>query len=546
MLLVECVDIKKYYSDRLILDIDNLKIYSGDRIGVVGLNGSGKTTLLNILCGKVKPEEGDIRVLTNYSYISQLEDSDRLDISSTSAKKFGINNLWEDSMSGGEKTRFKLAQSLEKGANLIFADEPTSNLDIEGIELLEKSLDEFFETIVLVSHDRVFMDKVCNKILEIDSGKIKFYKGNYTEYKKQKEMEVERANFEYNQFQAEKKKLISAIEETKHKVKTIRKTPSRMGNSEARLHKMGNQRSKYNLDKSVKSLQSRLNQIEVKEKPKEISPIKLDIETSSLHGKILISGKKIYKAFNKDTIFSNAEFNIYNGCRVALIGSNGSGKSTLIKMIISGDSAIRAANRVKIGYLSQSMDILKEDFTILDNVMESSIYDETFARITLSRLLFKRDDVYKKISVLSGGERVKVSFAKILLQDINVLILDEPTNYLDIPSLEVVEDTLKNYNKTLIFVSHDRQFVSSVATQIMSIENKKIIDFKGTYDEYLARKGKKTSANDFDKNNEILTLKNKLSQIIAKLSIPSKNDNIEELNKEYELVLKQIRDLEKR
>jgi len=235
----------------------------------------------------------------------------------------------------------------------------------------------------------------------------------------------------------------------------------------------------------VKNIEKRIDHLEVKEKPKEQVSIKLDIEDSNkLHSKIVIEGKNITKAFDKKMILDNAEFSIYNTSKVALIGPNGCGKSTLIKMIMDNDKSIRIAKGANIGYFSQAIDILKENYTIIENVMESSIYDETFARILLARLLFKREDIYKKVSVLSGGERVKVSFAKMLLQNINLLILDEPTNYMDINSLEVVENVLKDYYSTLLFVSHDRRFVESIADNIMTIENHKIKMFKRNYNEY--------------------------------------------------------------
>ena len=205
------------------------------------------------------------------------------------------------------------------------------------------------------------------------------------------------------------------------------------------------------MERAVKNVEKRIEHLEVKEKPKVPSSIKLDIQDAGkLHSKIIIEGENLNKAFGEKVIFKEAAFKIYNGSKVALIGPNGSGKSTLIKMIIVGDEAIKTAQGVKIGYFSQEMDILRKDLSIIENVMEGSIYPENFARLLLARLLFKGESIYKKIDVLSGGERVKVSFAKILLADINILILDEPTNYLDINSLEVVEEALSEYDRTLL------------------------------------------------------------------------------------------------
>lgn len=544
MLLIECNNIKKYFGDKLILDIDNLKIYSEDRIGIIGVNGAGKTTLINILSQRLDPDEGFIKIYGRYSYISQLEQPENKVISSEMASKFGIDSTWNENMSGGEKTRFKLADSLDNDNVMIFADEPTSNVDMEGIELMEKKFEEYKGSLVLISHDRNFLDKLCSKILEVENGKIKIYSGNYSDYNVQKIKEREREEFEYNQYIKEKKRLEEVIDNTKEKVKSIKKTPKRMGNSEARLHKMGGQKAKANLDRAVKNIASRIDHLEIRERPKEQGIIKLDVmKSTKLHSKIIIEGKKINKTFDNKIIFKNAEFNIYNGSKTALIGSNGCGKSTLVKMIMNNDESIKTSKGLKIGYFSQDMNILKEDLTIIENVMETSIYNETFARILLARLLFKREDIYKNISVLSGGERVKVSFAKILLQDINLLILDEPTNYMDINSLQVIEEGLKEYDKTLLFVSHDRKFVDSIADHIMTIENKKIHVFKGTYKEYLDSKNKCFHDESEEIEKQILILQNRLSEVLGKLSMPSKKDDVEELDKKYHKLMSEIKRL---
>jgi len=307
---------------------------------------------------------------------------------------------------------------------------------------------------------------------------------------------------------------------------------------------MGGQKAKANFDRAIKNVQKRIEHLEVKEKPRKQESIKLDIgDLNKIHSKIIIEGKNINKAFGKKIIFDDAQFCIYNNSKVALIGPNGCGKSTLIKMIVEGDKSIKIAQGAKIGYFSQDMSILNENMTIIENVMESSIYNETFARILLARLLFKRDDIYKKINVLSGGERVKVSFAKILLQDKNLLILDEPTNYMDINSLEAIEEALREYDRSLLFVSHDRRFVESVGDHIMTIEDKKIKVFKGNYREYLDRKNVCMDNDREEIENQIFLLENRLSEILGRLSMPSKKDDSAELDKEYHEILGKLKEL---
>ncbi len=544
MLLIECNEIKKYYSDRLILDIENLKIYSEDRIGIVGGNGAGKTTLMNILCQRLEPDEGWVKQNGKAAYISQLESPDRKNISREMASKFGVADAWDLNMSGGEKTRFKLAEALEQNSVIVFADEPTSNVDMEGIELLEEKLGKYRGALAIISHDRTFLDELCNKIIEVENGKIKVYKGNYSSYRNQKMKERERAEFEYEAYVKEKKRLKEVVQDTKQKAKNIRKTPRRMGNSEARLHKMGSQRAKANLERAVKSVEKRIEHLEVKEKPAEQSGIKLDImDSDRLHTKIIIEGKHINKTFGDKIIFKNAEFNIYNGTKTALVGPNGCGKTTMIKMIMDQDAAIKIAHGSKIGYFSQDLDILDKRLSIIGNVMESSIYPESFARLLLSRLLFKGESIYKKVQVISGGERVKVSLVKVLLQNINMLILDEPTNYMDINALEVIEEALKNYDRTLLFVSHDRQFVDAVSDHIMVIEDKKIKKYTGNYTEYLSRKNRTKNFPEEENRESIMILENRLSDVIGRLSMLPQGDNREALDREYHEIIDKIKDI---
>ena len=546
MLLLECGQIQKYFGDRLIVKIDRLKIDSKDRIGIVGANGAVKTTLINLLSQRLEPDQGWVKRYGRWAYISQLGGPEKKIIDGELASKFGIANIWNENMSGGEKNRFKMAEALSRNSELLFADEPTSNVDMEGIEIMERMLKEYKGALILISHDRDFLDHLCNKIWEIEDGKIKIYRGNYSDYCIQKRQERERAQFEYDQYEKEKKRLEEAMEHIKQRARSIKRPPKRMGNSEARLHKMGGQKAKATLDRAVKNIEMRMKNLEKKEKPKQQERIQLEIaDSNQLYSKIVIEGEKVNKKFGEKILFEDAEFRIYNGSKIALIGPNGCGKSTLMKMIIDRDKGIKIAHGAKIGYFSQDMRILEEDLSILENVMKTSKYPETFVRTFLARLLFKQEDVYKKISVLSGGERVKVSFAKILLQDIHLLLLDEPTNYMDIHSIEVIEEALRAYDGTLLFVSHDRRLINAVADHIMAIENHKIRMFKGNYQEYLASKEKFLEDGVEENEEQILILENRISEIIGRLSMPSPKDDIEALDKEYHEIMAKLKSLKK-
>ncbi|HHW00270.1 MAG TPA: ABC-F type ribosomal protection protein [Clostridiaceae bacterium] len=549
MLLAQMNMIRKYYGDRLILKVDDFKLYKNDRIGIVGVNGSGKTTFLNILTNKTMPDEGTAKIFGTYSYITQLgtyfDYIEKGDIDGYAASRLGVNNLGSEGLSGGEITRLKIARALSKDNALIIADEPTSNLDSEGIELLQNEMKNFNGAILVVSHDREFLDEVCNSILEIENGEIRLYKGNYSKYKELKEQERKRALFEYEQYKAEKSRLEMVIEEKKHKVASIKRPPKRMGNSEARLHKMGGQSEKAKLDRQINAIRTRIEKLEVKEKPRELPQVNVDLQKmGQLHCKVVFSSDKLNKSFGDKIIFEDAKFKIYNNSKTAIIGPNGSGKTTLVRMIVNGDPAIQRAIGVKIGYFSQDISILEDNMTLLQNVMKDSLYDEAFVRTLLARLLFKREDLMKDVSLLSGGEKVKAALAKIIVSDFNVLVLDEPTNYLDIYSMEAVEEALLNYTGTVIFISHDRRFVSNVADHIISIENCRTVCFDGALEEYKEQKRKKEAlTQQSDKPYDKMLLQTRLAEILGRLSMPSKGDNVEELDREYKEILEKLKRL---
>lgn len=535
---------KKYYGNRLVLNIEELKIYEGDKIGIVGVNGVGKTTLLEIINKNIEYDSGDVLINkdANIKYISQLRGPNKKTISGKYASIFQIEDQWNINMSGGEKTRFKLAEGFESESNLMLIDEPTSNLDINGIELIINNFKQYRGTLLVVSHDRNFLDEICNKILEIEDGQCNIYNGNYSNYLELKEKEVKRKEFEYEEFLREKKRLTNLKRNINEKSAKVRTAPSRMGNSEARLHKMGGQENRKKLDNFAKSIQSRIDRLEIKEKPKEEDIIKIKIlDSTKPYNKILVSGKNINKSYGENIIFKNANFDIYNGKKIALIGPNGSGKTTLVNMILN-EEGIDISKNVRIGYFSQSMDILDENKTILENVMEKSIHNESFARLILARLLIKGDKVYENLEVLSGGERVKVSFAKMILEDINFLILDEPTNYLDINSLVVIEDLLINYDGTILLVSHDLRFIENIAEELLIIKNKKINSFKGNYREYVANKNK-PKLNKKENKRQRMILEMEISLLLSKISTEESEDAKKRLDEKYKEKLEELRNL---
>lgn len=538
--------IKKYYGDKLILDIDKFEILDGDKIGLVGDNGAGKTTLLKILIGDENSDEGTSYLTKSYSYISQFGNSSNNCSFSKVKSIFNAPTEYNDYLSGGEKVKMKIANALSENKKLIIADEPTSNLDSNSIEILEDMLKNYSGALLLVSHDRNLLDSLCNTIVEIKDGKLNIYNGNYSKYIELKKAEKTRENTEYNQYINEKRRLEETIVSKENIRDGIKRTPKRMGNSEARLHKMGGQKGKKKLENNIKAIRNRIEQLDVKEKPKEDKDIRINvIENLELTSKNPIEAKNLNLTIGDRVLLNESSFKIKKGKKVALIGKNGSGKSTLLKEIINNNNEnIKISKNVVIGYLDQSQDILDQDKTILDNIKINSSFKESFIRTNLDGFGFKGDTVFKKVSYLSGGEKVRVAICKLLLSDNNIIILDEPTNYLDIKCMQSLENALKNTNKTLLIVSHDRKFISNICDYILEIDNNKIIQFDGSYDEYINFK----SNPKFDKDEKIfkeniLILENKLSEVISLLSFESDPNKKTLLDNQYLELLKQLKEL---
>ncbi|MFL8632585.1 ABC-F type ribosomal protection protein CplR [Clostridioides difficile] len=543
MLLVKVENLKKYYADKLILDIDKLEILENDKIGLVGSNGQGKTTLLKAILGEIEIDEGYTYLTGSYSYISQSENN--IGTCSHSKEKSLLNapDKFEEYLSGGEKVKLKIADALSNKKNIIIADEPTSNLDKKSIGVLEDMFKRHEGALLLISHDRRFLDELCTTILELEDGKLKAYKGNYTDYLMQKDEEVKRADFEYQEYVKEKKRLEKALLYKKALSDGIRKTPKRMGNSEARLHKMGGQTNKKKLDSNVKAIKSRIDKLEVKNKPKVSKEMNIKIQDGmEIISKNLIEVKDMTLKLENKLLLDNVSFKIKRGKKIALLGDNGCGKSTLIKEILADkNDDIKINDKVKVGYFDQNQSLLDEEKSVLYNTKVNSSFDESFIRINLSLFGFKGDDVYKKVKVLSGGEKVKIALCKIILEDNNFLVFDEPTNYLDIKSMEALEKALINTDKTMLIVSHDRVFVSHICNYIIEIKDSKIREFDCNYEEYIINRNKKTPSREKQtKKENLLVLENRLTTVISMLSIEKDNLKKELYESEYNELLKQI------
>jgi len=522
----------KTLQDRKLFKIDSLSINENDKIALVGENGTGKTTLSRIILGLDKDYTGQVRVDRELGYLLNYDSK----VKYFSDEIYSKSQLRaNDNYSPGEEQRLKLTDLLSDSFKFLLIDEPTSHLDLKQKEELIEKLNSRKVGYLLISHDRDFINRTCKKILELKNGKIEEYNGDYKFYLEERERRVKFKEKEYSNFIKEKRRLENLASNIKDQSSKVRTTPKRMGNSEARLHKMGGQENKKKLDKQVKSVESRIDQLEVKEKPKEETEIQLSIpDNKQLHSKVLIRGENLKKEFGNKILFEKSNFQIKNNSKTALIGENGSGKTTLLNMILNQENVWVHPN-LKIGYFSQMSDILEEDIDILANVINTSIYDETMTRIVLARLGFKTNDVYKIVSILSDGEKAKVKLAKILTSNFNYLIFYEPTNFLDIRAIESLENLLKFYDRPFIFVSHDEEFINNLADTLLIIEDKRIKSFKGNLSQYKGRNNK--TINGKDRNSLLLDFR--ISSISSRLAMELPKEERKKLEDEYNKLIEE-------
>ncbi len=532
-ILLSASHIVQYFGERKILEFEKLNVYEGDRIGIVGVNGAGKTTLLNILSGELPPDEGTVIREVPVNYFKQFRERTE-QVDPQKSRKLGLSGkLSRENLSGGEMTRLGLA-AMKGDSLLTFADEPTANLDADGVELCCQMLEQC-PTLLLISHDRAVLDRLCTRIIEVKDGGLHFYTGNFTAYRQQREQAVKRQEFEYQQYRSEKSRLEEAARQRSQASQSVRKAPSRMGNSEARIHKREAVEKAEKFDSARKSILSRLEQLEVKEKPRETPLVRIDFAlTDPPANREVVTGTHITFRYGENLIFENASFSLPKGSKTALVGPNGAGKTTLMEMIRSGAPGIRIVPKAKIGYFKQSLDTLDLNKTVLENVMETAVQSEKTMRGILARLLIRREDVFKKAGVLSGGERVKLAFAKLFGSPANLLLLDEPTNFLDMPAIEALQKMVEEYEGTVLFVSHDRAFSDGCATRILRIENKKLLSFAGNLSDW----EKKQAEPKPDRKMEKALLELRLTEVISRLSAPNCPDK-EELEKEFKRLIAQ-------
>ena len=451
--------LSKAYVGKTVLKDVSFHLEDKEKAAIVGINGSGKTTLLRCILGIEEADEGSIA----------FSKEKKMDYLAQQHADIETENEDYDTLSGGQKTRKRLEEILQEKPDLLILDEPTNHLDIGSIQWLEKVLKRYDGAVLLVSHDRYFLDRIVTKVIDLERGKVRMYQGNYSAY-------------------AEKKRQLREAE-----WKAFQNQQAEIKHQEAVIEKL----KQFNREKSIKRAESRekmLLKVERLEKPEETeNEMKLLFAPRESSGNDVLMAKELGKSYDGKRLFSHGTFSLQRGEHVALIGDNGSGKTTLLKilngLIRADEGEFRLGSKVKIAYYDQEHAVLHMEKTLFEEIQDS--YPEmnnTKVRNVLAAFLFTGDDVYKRIQDLSGGEQGRVSLAKLMLSDANFLILDEPTNHLDIQGKEVLEEAIRNYEGTVLYVSHDRYFINKTATRIIELFSNRFDNYIGNYDYYIEKK----------------------------------------------------------
>ena len=548
MMDISIANAKKNYGFKNVLDSFSLDVTSGEKIGLIGPNGCGKTTLFKLitkeegldngsisirkdanvqLLSQMPPVVGDEctvrdiltrdfkdvfdieahmkelekqmsvansnkleRILDRYGKLqNRFMDLDGYTIDSKISElcnKFRIDenmlNREFNTLSGGEKTIVNLASIMLSNPDILLLDEPTNNLDIDTLEWLESYLKSYNGTIILCSHDRYFLDKVVSKIVLIERGKSEIFFGNYSYYLKENER---RTLAEFEQYKDQQK----MIEAMKRKIKQLQEF--------GKLAYPGGE----SFFRRAASIQKRLDKIEVLDKPETAKEIPLNFQMIDRSGKQVLMIRDLDLTVADKDLLDQVSFDIVFKDRTCLMGKNGSGKSTLIKYIMGlyenedGNDHVRIGSNVKIGYIPQIITFEDDNATILDVARKSFYGNETHLRASLAKFMFNGENVFKRVGTLSGGEKVRLKLFELMQKNVNLLIMDEPTNHIDIRTQEVLEEALKEYSGTILFISHDRYFINEIARKILYIEDKKITEYLGNYDDYRDTKEKLLSLN---------------------------------------------------
>ncbi|WP_144548071.1 ribosomal protection-like ABC-F family protein [Bacillus sp. X1(2014)] len=567
--VLKVIDIEKSFHLRKVLDRIQFEIKNGERIGLVGYNGTGKTTLANIIFGKMAPDKGIVEKSKDLTigYLSQSIDYQVSDFQQSlsgntknhlleHASMLGLTKVynWEDErlghLSGGEKLKLALAMVWASKPDFLILDEPTNHLDYKGIKWLVSELEKFRGPVLIISHDRHFLDKTVTRIFELENSKINFYNGNYSDYRKEKQQRIENMRHQYDVQQQKIKEVETQITQLKtwsekaHRESTKKgKGPSKRQNGIKEYHRVKAKKTDNQVKSKMKRLQNELEKNKL-EKPLDEVQIRFQFDTQGKRGKRIVEAKNLAKSFENRTLFQKSNFYINYGDRLGLLGENGCGKTTLIKMMLGqegySNGDLWSSDSVEIAYLSQDVDDLAAEKTAIEALgftdRESILKARTlFANVGLNEAL-----ITKPIKTLSLGERTRVKLVDMLMKEYDVLILDEPTNHLDLPSREQLENTLADFTGTIITVSHDYYFLNKLCDRVLVFEDQQIRRIEMKPDEYLNQDVNKGDA----LKEALLIIENKISSVLGELSFMDlKDPRYTELDKEFNDLLKQKRKL---
>jgi len=551
-LILEAENLRKSFGLKQVLDLDRLSVSDGDRIGLIGENGAGKSTLLSILAGETDPDEGKVRRYGSLSFIHQQGNADGEEEDRHLQALFRAGRE-QPAYSGGEMTRNRIAAALSAHPQLLLADEPTTDLDEEGLALLRRQLLAFHGAMILISHDRSLLRLLCSQIWYLEDGKITVFPGGYDAFTEERNRRRDFQQFEYEQYRAEQKRLKESAQRMAERASSVRKAPSRMGNGEARLHRREWTDAVLQISHAKRTLQNRMEHLEVKEKPRELPDIRMKLGVSSpVEARTVLRFRCEGLSAGKKLPLSRTELSLPTGSHTALMGANGCGKTTLLRVLtgqsgepVCFDGTVQFNPAARIGWFDQHHErTLDPSASVLDNIMAVSVHPESLARTVLIRLNFRRDEIFKPVSVLSGGEKARAALARLLLMDCNLLILDEPTNHLDLFTLEELERLLSDYGGTVLFVSHDEEFIRKTASRIVRFDQKKLSAFDGKLDEMKAAH-EKTAAGE-DLRLAVSTLEMRMAALSARMSRPEKGDRPDLLQAEFLELGAQLRSLKQK
>lgn len=563
-------NLSKSYKGKGVFENINGRISDGHRIGLIGANGVGKTTLARLLAGIEESDTGQIARSPYYLdvlYVQQYPEFDedvmvydeacRAALESgqdTAAAEKALNEIgfgrdkWKQKaqdLSGGEKTKLMLCRALLKNFDLLILDEPTNHLDMEGCTWLEDFVAKQSKPMLIISHDRYFLDNTVNRIWELTPGGLEEYEGNYSAYRDQKYVEEKSIAKEYQKQQARIQHLQQVIYERKGWYENAHKSAGQNDfyRSKAKKH--------ANVLKAKERELERLEAEKIDKPRKAVSPAFEVINKGVAAQKLppfLVKGKGITKAFGQKILFEEITFNIKRRDRIALIGQNGVGKTTLFRILCGEDrnfdGTLTVNPSVRIGYFAQEFDNLNHETTILDEMLAVGALAQE-ARLLLAGLLFRGEDVFKKIGNLSMGEKGRVAFAKLILSGANLLVLDEPTNYMDIGSREKIEKVLGEFEGSIIFVTHDRYFIKELANRIFVIEDRGLRCYDGGYEYYLSKLKENMAKNrvggDFRRlTDAIRRLECRLAFLGGRLNETVEEEEKERLNREYLAIAREL------